>query len=516
MTDQSKSTDQDAQANSDIFPVVGIGASAGGLEAFERFFTHLQPDTGMAFVVVQHLDPNHDSMLVELVERYTSVPVLRATHEAVVQPNTIYIIPPNRDIALQEGKLILTKPSQPRGFRLPIDFFFRSLAHDQGDRAVCIVLSGTASDGALGVKAIKGEGGMVMAQEPETARYPGMPQSAIATNMVDFILPPEEMPTTLVAYVNQAVIPLANGERVLIESEGELLYQVFSVLRHNTAHDFSQYKRNTLVRRIERRMAVNQHDNLQKYLQYLYQNPLEVETLFKELLIGVTRFFRDDEAFAFIANTVIPSIVNTKSTGDTIRAWVTGCSSGEEAYSIAILFYDAVRSNNKQIELQIFATDIDQEAVAKARAGRYPDNIAADVPEEVLQRHFAEEEGGYRIKKHIRNTVVFAEQSLIKDPPFSRLDMVSCRNLLIYLNLDIQKRIIQLFHYALETGGYLFLGPSETLSGFDNLFDTVEKKWKIYRRLEGITPRKNINFGSGFGMAIDHEDSTLSISGGIA
>jgi len=513
MTDKHDSTEKNTQHDDkDIFPIVGIGASAGGLEAFEYFFTHLAPDTGMAFVIVQHLDPNHESMLVELIDRYTDVPVQQATDEVVVQPNTIYIIPPNRNMALEDGKLILTEPSQPRGFRLPIDFFFRSLARDQKDRAVCIVLSGTASDGALGVKAVKGEGGMAMAQEPETARYPGMPQSAIATGMVDFVLPPQEMPAALVTYVNQAVISPAKGERVIANSETDLLAQLFSLLRQHTGHDFSQYKRNTLVRRIERRMVVTRRDSLHDYLQYLHQNPLEIEVLFKDILIGVTRFFRDDEAFAFVADEVISSIVDAKRDGDMIRVWVAGCSTGEEAYSLAILLYDAVLDAGKQIELQIFATDIDREAVEKARAGYYPDNIIADVPADLLKRHFSEEKKSYRVKKHIRNIVVFAEQSLIKDPPFSRLDLVSCRNLLIYLNLDIQKRVIQLFHYALQTGGYLFLGTSETLSGFDHLFDTVHGKYKIYLRLEGITPRRNINFGSGLGLSVDHGEISTSDS----
>jgi len=517
MTDERNSADEKAQStNNDVFPIVGIGASAGGLEAFERFFTHIKSDTGMAFVIVQHLDPNHKSMLVELIERYTEMPVEQATNDAIVRPNTVYIIPPDRNMALENGRLVLTEPSQPRGLRLPIDFFFRSLARDQAGRAVCVVLSGTASDGALGVKAVKGEGGMAMAQKPETARYPGMPQSAIATNVIDFVLPPEEMPAVLSAYVTQAVLSPANGDRVIPETETDLVSQVFSQLRQRTGHDFSQYKRKTVVRRIERRMVVNQHKSLGKYLQYLGENPLEVDVLFKDMLIGVTRFFRDGEAFEFITDEVIASLVEEKADGGTIRIWVAGCSTGEEAYSLTILFYDAIRNSGKQIELQVFATDIDHDAIEKARAGYYPDNIEADIPADLLRRHFSQERNGYRVKKHIRKIIIFAEHSLIKDPPFSRLDLVSCRNLLIYLNLEIQKRVIKLFHYALQPGGYLFLGTSETPAGFNHLFDNIEKKWKVYSRLEGMTPRGKTNFGGGLGIYPNTEppttpDRTLSL-----
>lgn len=477
------------------FPVVGIGASAGGLAAIEAFFAALpaDPESAMAFVVVQHLDPDHDSLLVELVKKFTKMPVYKVEDGMQVQPNCAYIIPRGRDMALRDGKLQLLEPGAPRGLRLPIDFFFRSLAQDQGERAICVVLSGTGSDGTLGLKAVKEAGGMAMAQAPESAGYDGMPRSAIATNLVDYVLPPEKMPVQLLAYVQHAFDhppkPVASAPR----PEG-ILQKVFGLLRAQTGHDFSGYKRNPIQRRIDRRMAVSQIDHLEDYVRYLRANPLEVETLCRELLIGVTNFFRDPKAYEVLAEHVIPSLC-ARSPEAGPRIWVPACSTGEEAYSHAILIREYLDDAKQNCQVQLFATDIDAESIERARAGSYPDSIIADVGPERLARYFVEEDGAYRISKTIRDMVVFAKQDVLKDPPFSRLDLISCRNLLIYLDGEAQKKIVQMFHYALNQCGYLFLGNSETIGRSLDLFADVDKKWRIYQRRDleatpaGVAPR---------------------------
>jgi two-component system CheB/CheR fusion protein len=476
------------------FPIVGLGASAGGLAAIEAFFGAMPADkeSGMAFVVVQHLDPDHKSILMDLVKHYTKMPVCKVEDGMKVQPNCAYIIPPNRDMAFLKGKLHLLEPSAPRGLRLPIDYFFRSLAQDQHERAICIVLSGTGTDGTMGLKAIKAEGGMAMAQAPESAAYDGMPRSAIGTGLVDFILPPDKMPDQLIAYVEHA---FGHRPKPIIspdDSDGSL-QKVFILLRAQTGHDFSLYKQNNIHRRIERRMAVAQIDRLEDYVSYLRQIPLEVEMLFRELLIGVTNFFRDPPAFESLQEHVIRHLF-AGSPGESVRIWVPGCSTGEEAYSLAILIREYLDELKQNYRVQIFATDIDAYAVEKARAGAYPNSISADVSPERLARFFAQDPNGgsYHISKSIRDLVVFAEQDALKDPPFSRLDLISCRNLLIYLGGEAQKKILPLFHYALNQDRYLFLGNSETIGEFMNLFAGVDSKWKIYQRKGVVTPRAAI------------------------
>ena len=443
----------------------------------------------MAFVVVQHLDPDHKSILIDLVKRYTKMQVYKVEDGMEVQPNCIYIIPPNRDMAFLNGKLHLLEPSAPRGLRLPIDFFFRSLAQDQHERAICIVLSGTGTDGTLGLKAIKGEGGMAMVQAPESAAYDGMPRSAIATGLVDYVLPPDKMPEQLIAYVQHAFGHRPKPVIAPAPSAGDSLQKVFILLRAQTGHDFSQYKQNTIHRRIERRMAVAQIDRLEDYVRYLRQNPLEVETLFRELLIGVTNFFRDPQAFESLQEHVIPRLFAGKSPGGSVRVWVPGCSTGEEAYSLAILLREYLDELKQNFQVQIFATDIDAEAIEKARAGVYPDSIAADVSPERLARFFAQDGQFLPHQQEHPRLVVFAKQDVLKDPPFSRLDLISCRNLLIYLGGEAQKKILPLFHYALNQDGYLFLGNSETIGEFMDLFAAVDKKWKIYQRKGVVAPR---------------------------
>ena len=472
------------------FPIVGIGASAGGLAAFEAFFSGMpaETDPGMAFVLVQHLDPNHKSILTDLIRRYTRMQVFEVEDGMVVQPNCAYIIPPNRDMAFLNGSLQLLEPASPRGQRLPIDFFFRSLAQDQRERALCIVLSGTGSDGTLGVRAIKGEGGMVMVQNSASTEYDGMPRSALATGLVDYELPPSEMPAQLIAYVDQAFGKSPHSVTLPTPKAENALKKIFILLRAQTSHDFSQYKPSTINRRIERRLAVHQIPTMDGYVKYLQETPAEVEALFRDLLIGVTNFFRDPEAFKEIEQQVIPKLLAGKPASAVIRIWVSGCSTGEEAYSLAILLAERQEAMKQSFKVQIFATDIDSLAIATARIGLYPASIAADLSPERLARFFAAEPGGtaYRIHKGIRDMLVFSEQDVIKDPPFSKLDLISCRNLLIYMGGDLQKKVIPLFHYALNPGGFLFLGTSETVGDFGHLFAVLDRKLKVYRRKEDL------------------------------
>ena len=502
MSPERSATAVDAQAGpdrkADRFPVVGIGASAGGLAAFEAFFSGMPPDAdpGMAFVLVQHLAPDHKSLLTDLIRRYTRMQVFEVEDGMVVQINCAYIIPPNRDMAFLNGTLHLLEPAAPRGRRLPIDFFFRSLAQDQRERAIGIVLSGTGSDGTLGVRAIKGEGGMVMAQNPESTEYDGMPRSAIATRLVDYELPPAEMPAQLIAYTAHAFgkPPLPATAPPKTESA---LKKIFVLLRAQTGHDFSQYKPTTSQRRIERRMAVHQIETVDGYVKFIQQTPEEAEALFRDMLIGVTNFFRDPEAFKILEEQIIPKLFAGKGADATIRIWVPGCSTGEEAYSLAILLAERQEALKKSFKMQVFATDIDSHAIAAARAGIYPASIATDLTPERLARFFVADPGesAYRIHKGIRDMLVFSEQNVIKDPPFSRLDLISCRNLLIYLNGTLQKKLIPLFHYALNPGGYLFLGTSETVGEFGDLFAALDRKQKIYQRKEDFLGAQRAGLG---------------------
>jgi two-component system CheB/CheR fusion protein len=487
--------DPEAREEASAFPIVGIGASAGGLDAFKKFFANMPPDSGMAFVLVQHLSTPHKSILNSLVQRLTRMRVYQVKDGVEVKPNCAYIIPPNKDMALLHGRLHLMEPGAPRGLRLPIDFFFRSLAQDQHERAICIVLSGTGSDGTLGIKAIKGEGGMAMAQDVVSAKYDGMPRSAIATGLVDFVLPPEEMPKQLMTYVEHALGPGAKRVVVPVPETTDSLEKIFILLRAQVGHDFSYYKQNTIRRRIERRMAVNQIGKLEGYVRYLQQNPMEVETLFRELLIGVTNFFRDPEAFAVLEESVLPRLFEGRTLDQPVRVWVPGCSTGEEAYSIAMLIQEHMDALKQAFKVQVFATDIDGDAIEKARAGVYPDGIVADVSPERLGRFFDQDGNTYQVKKTIRDMVVFAEQNVIEDPPFSKMDLISCRNLLIYMGPELQKKVLPLFHYSLRQKGVLFLGNSESVGEFVDLFGTLDRKWKLYQRKGSVAaPRPALDF----------------------
>ena len=481
------------------FPVVGIGASAGGLAALETFFSSMPVDIdpGMAFVLVQHLAPDHKSIMTEIIQRYTRMQVFEVTDGMVVQPNCAYIIPPNRDMAFLNGTLQLFEPTSPRGQRLPIDFFFRSLATDQHERAICVVLSGTGSDGTLGLRTVKGEGGMAMAQSPGTTEFDGMPRSAIATGLVDYELPPGEMPAQLIAYATHAFGPLAQHALVPAPRTGSALKKIFTLLRAKVGHDFSRYKPNTIQRRIERRMAVHQIAAIDGYVKYLQQTPSELDSLFRDLLIGVTNFFRDPTAFLALEQHAIPAIFKGKPVGGTVRVWCTGCSTGEEAYSIAMLLRERMDVLKLTYHVQVFATDIDSRAISSARAGLYPASIVADISPERVARFFTPEGDGtaFRIHKGIRDMLVFSEQNVIQDPPFSRLDLISCRNLLIYLGGELQKKLIPLFHYTLNPGGVLFLGTSETVGDFSDLFTVLDLKAKLYQRKPGFVSSPRLTHG---------------------
>ncbi len=474
------------------FPVVGIGASAGGLAAFEAFFGALSTRTapGIAIVLVQHLAPDHKSMLSDLIRRATNLPVFEIEDGMVLQPNCVYIIPPNRRLTLHQNTLRLSEPPEQHGMRLPIDAFFQSLAEDQHEYAISIVLSGTGSDGALGVRAVKAAGGMVIAQDPNSAAYDGMPRSAIATGIVDHVLPPTAIPDRVLAYTAQtykrpdaaALAPPHPAERSA--SVADTLANICVVLRAQTGRDFAQYKTNTLIRRIERRMGLHQITHAADYLEYLQRQPAEIESLFHDLLIGVTSFFRDPEAFVLLQTQIIPRLLSRIRNDQPVRVWVCGCSTGEEAYSLAILFQEQIAALKEPVRVQIFATDLDVHAVDQARSGIFPASIAANVSPERLARWFIDEpeSARYRINKTIRDCMIFSVQDVISDPPFSRLDFISCRNLLIYLNADLQKKLIPLFHYALRPNGVLLLGSSETIGEFTTLFSALDRTWKIYAR----------------------------------
>ncbi len=462
------------------FPVVGIGASAGGLEAFELFFKNMPPDSGLAFVLIPHLDPAHASMMPDLLKRFTRIKVVEAEDGVAVRPNEAYIIPPNKDLAIYHRTLQLTLPEKSRGLRMPIDSFFRSLAEDLGDKAVCIILSGTGTDGTMGLRAVHGAGGLTMVQEAGTAKYEGMPKSALATGMADFVLPVEKMPAQLLAYAKKIT-----GKKVLTVSPADKppsgLLKVLMILRSQTGHDFSSYKKTTIHRRVEKRMDLHNIEDLTTYARYVQENADEVQALFKELLIGVTSFFRDPEAFETLKKKFLPQVLENKPDGYNLRVWVPGCATGEEVYSLAIAFMEQLEKLQKDINLQVFGTDIDEDAIGTARAGFYLDNIAADVSQDRLRRFFTKEESGFRIKKTVRENVVFAAQNVIKDPPFTRLDLISCRNLLIYLEADLQNRLLPIFHFSLKPGGILFLGTSESIGKFTDLYTALDKKWKIFQ-----------------------------------
>jgi len=477
------------------FPIVGIGASAGGLQALEQFLRHVPKSSGLAFVVIQHLDPTHEAMLAELLQRATGMETFQAKDRMQVKPDCVYVIPPNKDMSILHGTLHLFAPTTPRGLRLPIDYFFRSLAEDRRTQSIGVILSGMGSDGTLGLKAIKEKGGVTLVQEPSTAKFDSMPRSAISAGIADIVAPTEELPGKIIDFLSYSRF-LDVSELALEEKDQSALEKVIILLRDKTGQDFSLYKKNTVYRRIERRMGIYQLDRIAAYVRYLQNNPQEVELLFKELLIGVTSFFRDPAAWEQLREEAIPQIFADHSNGRVIRAWTTGCSTGEEAYSLAIVFKEALaRIQPKgRFTLQIFATDLDRDAIDKARQGIYPPNIAADVSADRLEKFFICEENGYRVGTEIRGMVTFATQNVIMDPPFTKMDILICRNLLIYLTPELQKKLLPLFHYSLNPGGVLFLGSAETVSAHSELFVPINLKSRIFRRRESVVPTEPVAF----------------------
>ena len=470
------------------FPIVGIGCSAGGLEALEDFLSHVPDSSGMAFVIVQHLDPNHISTLPQLLQRTTAMAVYEARNHMAVERNCVYVIPPNKDIALLHGILHLVDPTERRGLRLPIDFFLRSLAEDRQENAIGVVLSGMGSDGVLGLGAIKERSGLALAQEPRTAKADSMPSSAIRAGVVDVVAPSEELPGRIVDFLRHAP-PISVEKPDADASSQSALNKIVTLLRNRSGNDFSLYKPSTLYRRIERRIALLQINGIAEYVTYLRDNPQELDLLFKELLIGVTNFFRDPTLWEFLSQSAIPALLASYPEGKALRAWVPACSSGEEAYSLAIVFKEVIDRIKPEghFTLQVYATDLDADAVDRARKGLFPGNIVADVSPERLSRYFVSEDDGYQISKDVREMVIIAQQNIVSDPPFTKLDILSCRNLLIYFSQELQKKLLPMFHYALNHSGLLVLGKAETVGNFTNLFLAIDQTNRIFSRLNGTS-----------------------------
>ncbi len=465
------------------FPIVGVGASAGGLEAFTQLFKNLPADPGMAFVLIQHLAAAHESMLTELLSKATSMPVREVKDGMTVEPNNVYVIPPDTEMVIFQGVLHLTPREKTRGQYMPVDSFLRSLAQDRGNSAIAVIMSGSGSDGSIGIRAVKEEGGIVFAQD-ETSKYDGMPKSAIDTGCVDFVLPPDKIAAELLRIRRHPyLVPVRPGEGgQIIAAEDNDLNKIFIMIRSFKGVDFTSYKRSTIMRRVKRRMLLQKIEGMEKYVAYLKENPSEIETLYQDILINVTSFFREPETFDALKRSVFPSIVKKAAPDIPVRIWVPACSTGEEAYSIAIALIEYMDDNKISRPVQLFATDIDDIAVEKARKGIYPENISRDVSPERLRRFFEKTGGGYVINKLVREMCIFAKHNMVKDPPFSKIDLISCRNVLIYFGAELQKRTVRILFYALNPKGFLMIGPSETVGEFAGLFSVVDKKNTIYAK----------------------------------
>jgi two-component system CheB/CheR fusion protein len=476
------------------FPIVGIGASAGGLEALEAFFENLPAESGIAFVVITHTDPKRISLLPSIIRRKTKVAVKQIEEAMPVEPNTVYLPPSNRDAFVREEIFHLKKRPNRVEVHMPVDLFFKHLAKERGERAACIILSGTGTDGTHGLRAIKEKSGVVMVQDPESARHTGMPASALDTGLVDCVVSPAEMPGRLIEYFRNpvSIVPAENKRKKAPDS----INRILTFLANRTRHDFSLYKNGTLARRIARRMTVTRSQDASAYLQVLYRDDRELRALFQDLLIGVTSFFRDPDAFSYLKEHVLPDMFARKNGGENLRVWVPGCATGEEAYSVAIIFKEYMEEKHVLRQMQIFGTDIDPKAIEKARAGEYLQNIVVDVSAGRLKRFFIKEGDRYRIKREIREQVVFAEQNILRDPPFTDLDLLVCRNLLIYLKSEAQDKLIPLFHYTLKKDGILFLGNSETFGRFPELFEPLSTLHSIFRKRETAV-RPQVHFPTG-------------------
>jgi two-component system CheB/CheR fusion protein len=464
------------------FPVVGIGASAGGLEAFIEFFEAMPDKPGMAFVLVQHLPPDRESMIAEILTKHTRMPVEQIEDGMKVERNHVYVIRPGHTLTIKEGALHLGESLTKSGHNRPVDDLFRSLAEEQRERSICIIMSGMGSNGTQGAEIIKAVGGMAIAQEPQSAKYPSMPQHLLDSGNADFVLKPSEMPEVLLRYVAHPYVQGAALESAA-QREVQSLGEILNVLKTRTRRDFNGYKKPTVIRRVQRRMGLNQIDTMEEYARYLRQTPLEVSSLSDDLMIHVSGFFRDADAWEVVRQKVIVPLVQERESGETVRCWVAACSSGEEAYTLAMLIMEAAEAAGKTFDLKVFATDTADRVLARARLGIYPLGIESEIEPSRLERFFERHDAIYRVKKELREMVVFAPQNLIQDPPFSRLDFCSCRNLLIYLEPELQRRILARLHFGLREGGVLFLGTSETVSGAEDMFATIDKRWRIYRRI---------------------------------
>jgi len=491
----------DTASGSGEFPVVGLGASAGALEALGAFFDAMPSDSGMAFVVVQHLDPSRESLMAELLARHTAMKVLAAEDGAPVRPDHVYVIPPATYLEIRKGNLCLSRPKNRHGARMPVDFFFRSLAEDRRRRAICVVLSGAGTDGTLGLRAVKEHGGLAVVQDPKEAGYDSMPRSALTTGAVDLVLAVKDMPQAIVRYCSQSYVDIPEESAEVGERVDESVNDIVNLLKSRTAHDFFPYKIGTIVRRIERRMAINYVDSFAEYLRNLTEDPAEIERLAKDLLINVTSFFRHPESFEVLAKRVLPDLVKRHGGARPFRVWVPGCSTGEEAYSIAMLLIEQISAIRSRFELQVFATDVDEDAVEFGRGGVYPESIEADVSAERLGRFFTKEDHSYRVAPKLRDCLVFAAHDLLTDAPFSRLDLISCRNLLIYLRPEVQERVLAVFHFALLDQGILFLGPSEAVGTASHRFVAEFKRERIFRRVGRVRPGE-VEFPIGLGRGM--------------
>lgn len=480
------------------FPIVCIGASAGGLEAMEQYLMNVPQNIGMAYIVIQHLDPTQKGMLPELLQRITHMKVLQAKDRAAVKPNCVYVIPPNKTMSILKGVLHLFEPIEARGLRLPIDHFLQTLADDQHENAIGVILSGMGSDGSIGVRAIKEQNGIVMAQEPSTAKFDSMPRNAIESVLVDIVAPADELPLRLNDLFKHK--PVFKSDQEIDVKDKSSLDKIIILLRTHTGNDFSLYKKNTVYRRIERRMGVHKIEKITSYVHFLQENPKELDILFKELLIGVTNFFRDPAVWEKMKEVVIPGIIENSQEGAVLRAWIPGCSTGEEAYTLAMVFKEAIEKKGSKggISLQIFATDLDNEAIETARKGLFPANIAGNVTPKRLSRFFVKTEEGYRVNTEIREMVVFAKHNIIMHAPFTKIDILSCRNMLIYMDPELQKKLLGLFCYSLNPDGVMVLGSAETLGTQSHFFAPVDSKLKIYKRSNTTQTPELFDFPSSF------------------
>jgi two-component system CheB/CheR fusion protein len=480
----------------DDFLIAAIGASAGGMEAFGELMRNLPSDTGMAFILIQHLDPKHESMLAELVGKYTDMIVQQITDGMKISPNCVFVIPPNASMSIEDHVLHLTARGDTRGVHMSIDQFMRSLAHDQRNCAVGVVLSGTGSDGTLGLAEIQAQGGVTFAQDESTAKYDGMPHSAIAAGVVDYVLPPSDIAHELERISQHPYVSRDRhlGTSAVPPEENTGLNAIFHLLRRNAGVDFTHYRHTTILRRIQRRMMVHKIDRLRDYVRYLQSNPAEITALYQDMLIKVTSFFRNPSLFEALKSRVFPALLNNTSGQDrNIRIWTPGCASGEETYSVAIALLEYLGDKAHDTNMQLFGTDISESSVVKARAGLYPENIQTDVSSDRLRRFFTKSETGYRISKSIRDMCIFAQQNLVNDPPFSQMDLICCRNLLIYLEPVLQAKVISLFHYAIRANGSLVLGTSEGVGSASNLFANEDRTLKIFSK-KATAPRQLVTF----------------------